>query len=120
VKHTNTWRKQNVNEEMILSLSLSDDAALAYHRLILVYRARDGVVKDDDQKLARMVGFQARRWKRIKHELLEYFTVTDGYLRHAAEDAEMAEVKQRADSRSKAGKRNADARWHPEVVRNEE
>ena len=114
--NSNIWRKQFVKEELMLSTSMTDHGALAYHRLIMHYRDRDGLVRDDDRKLARVVAYPLQRWRKVRPELLEHFEIVDGYWRHAEEDGAIAEAKRKSKARSHAGKRGADARWTPAVV----
>jgi uncharacterized protein YdaU (DUF1376 family) len=112
----NYWRKQHVATELNISKSMTNEAALAWHRLMMHYRMSDGIVKDDDRKLARVSGFSLRMWRKIKPELLEHFTVVNGHLRHASEDEAIADAKKKGDARREAGKRGAAARWRPGLI----
>jgi uncharacterized protein YdaU (DUF1376 family) len=100
-----------LEKELLLSLTLSDDAALAYHRLMIQYRLHDGDLPDDDKRIANLIKFSARRWKRVRPELEREFVVVGGRWRHECEDQDIAEAKRISEERSEYGKRGAKAKW---------
>lgn len=104
------FRKQDCNAELAISTSMTDLAALAYHRLMMRYRLNGGPLKDDDGVLARGAGLSARAWKKARPEVAEWFVIEGGLWIHDKENADIAESQELSKTRSAAAKR----RWNKE------
>lgn len=116
MKKHNQWRKQMNSEELLISMSMSDDAALAWQRMLLLYRIQDGVLPDDDATVARQIGFSVRDFKKVRPQLEAQFHVADGCWRHDAEDERIAAAERDYKARAK-GAEVTNARRRMKTVR---
>lgn len=79
----------------------------AYGRLVRHYW-KNGPLADDDAQLARIVGMEARRWKKIRPVIAAFFVIGDGVWRHKRVDEELvrwADKRRKAIERASAGGR---------------
>lgn len=79
----------------------------AYGRLVRHYW-KNGPLPDDDAQLARIVGMELRRWKKVRSAIQAFFIVADGIWRHKRVDEELvrwAEKRRKAIERASAGGR---------------
>lgn len=79
----------------------------AYGRLVRHYW-KNGPLPDNDAMLARIVGMEPRRWRKVRPVLAAFFTVSDAIWRHKRVDEELvrwAEKRRRAIERASAGGR---------------
>jgi uncharacterized protein YdaU (DUF1376 family) len=117
------FRKQDCNAELTISTSMSDIAALAYHRLMMRYRLNGGPLKDDDGILARGAGLSTRAWKKARPEVAEWFVINDGLWIHEKENADIAKAKEKSKNNTRAinqrwEKRKRDTNVHTNVSEN--
>jgi uncharacterized protein YdaU (DUF1376 family) len=79
----------------------------AYGRLVRHYW-RNGPLPDDDAMLARIVGMELKRWRKVRTVLAPFFVIEGGQWRHHRVEAELAKWTQRrakAIERARAGGR---------------
>jgi uncharacterized protein YdaU (DUF1376 family) len=79
----------------------------AYGRLVRHYW-RNGPLPDNDTQLARIVGMDLRRWRKMRPVIAGFFVINEGKWRHKRVDDELvrwAERRQRAIERAAAGGR---------------
>lgn len=90
----------------------------AYGRLVRHYW-RNGPLPDDDAMLARIVGMELKRWRKVRAVLAAFFVIEGGLWRHHRVDAELerwtakrarAIERARAGGRAKAAKSSASSR----------
>ena len=88
---------------------LSDAAHLttlehgAYLLLIMTYWQRGEALPDDDKKLARIAGLDARNWARVKPQICEFFTSGDNRLMHPRVERELASVRAKSLKKHEGG-----------------
>ena len=88
------WRRQNCESELLASMRFKPLAALAYHRLLIVYRLNEGPLPDDDAVLSRLICFAPKDWADIRSQVALEFTVADGLWINAEEDGDIAESRE--------------------------
>ena len=76
----------------------------AYLLLLMTMWRSDGVIPNDDAKLARIAGLTVAKWKRIRADVLAFFTVCEGGLTQARLAAELAISEEKSEKRSQSGK----------------
>src|SRR5215469_15857876 len=82
----------------------------AYNLIIDLLYARDGIVFDDDAKIAHMLHRDVRTWRRLKHELMaagKMRVTLDGRLTANGVDR----TRLQAEVRSTSAKHQANVRW---------
>lgn len=82
----------------------------AYLLLLMTMWRADGVLPNDDKKLARIVGCTSSRWARIKDEVLEFFVLEDGVLTNARLKLELKKASEKSNQRAEAGSRGGKAK----------
>lgn len=82
----------------------------AYLLLLMAMWRADGVLPDDDAKLARVAGLTVARWRRIKGDVLDFFTSVEGGITQARLAAELAIANEKSEKRSRSGKAGARAK----------
>ncbi len=112
------WVKLFFRDLTALTYDLSPDEFGAYMRLFCRICDQQGEpLPNNDAKLARIVSCSAKDWKAIKTGIEPLFEVTDKHWQILSlEDAIKAQLR-RNQQNSSSGKKGADARWHPEVVK---
>jgi uncharacterized protein YdaU (DUF1376 family) len=71
--------------------------------LMCMWRTPDCALPDDDKKLARFARCEPRQWKKIKPEIIRFFTVSNGRLQQKRLSKERLHVQQISASRSQSG-----------------
>lgn len=82
----------------------------AYLLLLMTMWRADGVLPNDDKKLARIVGCTSSRWARIKAEVLEFFDVDRGELTNPRLRLELKKASEKSNQRAEAGSRGGKAK----------
>lgn len=98
------WRKSSAYTGMTL------EEQGAYRNLLDELWLRDGVLPTDDRQLANICG-DARRWNRVKTNVLARFTLTPAGWRHETHDEVSASVSKFQKAQQLKGKKGAEARW---------
>ena len=93
------------------TLHLSDDADLAYRRLIDKYMMYGGRVPSDPQALAKLVNMTRDQWMAVCEQVLPFFEVSGDWLLHEKCDEVLTDQRERAAERSERAKKAAEARW---------
>jgi uncharacterized protein YdaU (DUF1376 family) len=92
---------------------LSTEEHGAYLLLIGAYWCSGGPLPDDDAQLSRIIRCDKKSaWKKLRFRLEKLFEVRNGIWRHKRIDLELAEARQRTETRRNAGKKGADRKWH--------
>lgn len=80
----------------------------AYMRLLLAYLEQQGPLKDDDRRLARIVGVNVTEWKKLRPEIVDVMEVRDGFLHDEIGDERIAHFQEISGT----NKANAESRHH--------
>jgi uncharacterized protein YdaU (DUF1376 family) len=89
---------------------LSTEQHGAYLLLLMAMWNAGGVLPADDGKLARITGLTLRKWRRHKPDILAFFHLEDGRLRHKRIDRDLQTAREISRKRSEAGRAGVDAR----------
>lgn len=81
----------------------------AYLLLLMTMWRSDGVLPDDDKKLARIVGCTASRWAKIRDDVLAFFTVKGGQITNRRLTIELKKASEKSIKRAEAGTRGGQA-----------
>ena len=81
----------------------------AYLLLLMTMWRSDGVLPDDDKKLARIVGCTASRWAKIRDDVLAFFTAKGGQLTNRRLTIELKKASEKSIKRADAGTRGGNA-----------
>lgn len=81
----------------------------AYLLLLMTMWRSDGVLPDDDKKLARIVGCTASRWAKIRDDVLAFFTAKGGQLTNRRLTIELKKASEKSIKRAEAGTRGGQA-----------
>lgn len=82
----------------------------AYLLLLMTMWRSDGVLPDDDRKLARIAGCTVSRWSKIKDDVLAFFTPCDGGLTNDRLKLELEKASEKSIKRAEAGTRGGHAK----------
>lgn len=91
------------------TLHLSSEQVGVYLLLLMAMWNADGSLPDDDAKLARVARLSVKRWRAMRPELVEFFTVADGVIRHGRLSRELQKSERQSQSRAAAGARGGTA-----------
>jgi len=91
------------------TLHLSAEQVGAYMLLLMAMWNADGVLPDDDSKLARVARMSLKKWRALKPELMEFFTVSEGHITHGRLARELQKSERQTQSRAAAGARGGAA-----------
>lgn len=91
------------------TLHLSSEQVGVYLLLLMAMWNADGSLPDDDAKLARVARLSVKRWRAMRPELVEFFTVSDGVIRHGRLSRELQKSERQSQSRAAAGARGGAA-----------
>ncbi len=82
----------------------------AYLLLLMTMWRADGVLPNDDAKLARITGLTVARWRKISDEIMAFFTPCEGGITQGRLAAELTIAEEKSEKRSQAGKAGARAK----------
>lgn len=84
----------------------------AYNTIIDALYARDGVLRDDDELLRRIMGCHGNQWRKVKTSLLEHgkIWIEAGYIKAKGVDSVLKE----AENFSETQRKRAEKRWEIE------
>lgn len=117
-KQSDTWMPVYIGDYLRDTQRLSTEQHGAYFLLLLDYWT-NGPPPADDAVLASISRLSLRHFRTHKKTLLQFFSVTDGKLRHKRVDAEKIKADQIIEERRKAGKAGAASRWkRPKPIAN--
>ena len=85
------------------TLHLSSEQVGVYLLLLMAMWNADGSLPDDDAKLARVARLSLKKWRAVRPELMEFFTVADGHVTHGRLTKELQKSERQSQSRSAAG-----------------
>lgn len=85
------------------TLHLSSEQVGVYLLLLMAMWNADGSLPDDDTKLARVARLSLKKWKAIRPELIDFFTVADGQIVHGRLSRELQKSERQTQSRAAAG-----------------
>lgn len=74
----------------------------AYGRLVRHYWV-NGPLPDDDAQLARIVGMERARWRKVRPSVAPFFSVVDGRWHHGRVDEELDRAREIIEKRRQAG-----------------
>lgn len=94
---------------------LSDMADLAYRRMLEAYYELGGKLPKCDKKVAKLLHFGNRKWTKVKHEVLPFFTEDGDYLKNARADHEISRQASVFEANKRRATAGANARWHPDI-----
>lgn len=83
----------------------------AYRRLIDACWLRDGVLPDDDARLARITKLPPKLWKAVRPVVAEFFEITIAGWRHKRVERELAKANAITEARRTGGRKGAAKRW---------
>lgn len=83
----------------------------AYLLLIMNYWQRGEPLPNDDTRLARIAGLNARDWKRHKATLADFFTIQETHWRHGRIDSELSRVASKSLKSKKAAQASVERRF---------
>jgi uncharacterized protein YdaU (DUF1376 family) len=108
-----TWMPLFVGDYLKATGRLTCEQHGAYLQLILDYWV-NGAPPDDDAVLARIVGLDARTWRRHRPIIERYFIIAGGQWRHKRVDQELAGASERSGKAAAKARAAAEARWERE------
>ena len=76
----------------------------AYLLILMAMWRADGVLPDDDAKLARIAGLTVARWRKIRDDVLAFFDPCEGGITQARLAAELTIAEEKSEKRSQAGR----------------
>lgn len=82
----------------------------AYLLLLMTMWRAEGVLPDDDRKLARIAGCTASRWAKIKDDVLAFFDACEGGLTNKRLKFELEKASEKSIKRAEAGTRGGEAK----------
>ena len=87
----------------------------AYNTIIDALYSRDGILRDDDEMLRRLMGCHGNEWRAVKARLIDQGKVwiEGGYLKAKGVDSTIQE----AENFSETQRKNAEKRWEIEGKR---
>lgn len=106
------WMPLYVAEWDLSTGHLTNEQDGAYGRLVRWYWRQGAPLPDDDEALASIVRVDVRTWRKaLRPKLAPFFTVADGFWRHARVDATLAEWGDRRAKASEKAAKAAAGRW---------
>lgn len=85
------------------TLHLSSEQVGVYLLLLMAMWNADGSLPDDDAKLARVARLSLKKWRAVRPELVDFFTVADGQITHNRLSRELQKSERQSQSRASAG-----------------
>jgi uncharacterized protein YdaU (DUF1376 family) len=91
------------------TLHLSSEQVGVYLLLLMAMWNADGSLPDDDTKLARVARVSLKKWRAMKPEMIEFFTVSEGQISHGRLTRELQKSERQTQSRAAAGAKGGTA-----------
>jgi uncharacterized protein YdaU (DUF1376 family) len=85
------------------TLHLSSEQVGVYLLLLMAMWNADGSLPDDDTKLSRVARLSLKKWRAVRPELVDFFTVADGQITHNRLSRELQKSERQSQSRASAG-----------------
>lgn len=82
----------------------------AYLLLLMAMWTSDGILPNDEAKLARMAGLSVAKWRKIGPDVLEFFTVEGATVTQKRLKKEREKWEKKSEARREAGKRGGTAK----------
>jgi len=105
------WMPLHIRHYLGDTLGLSRDEHGAYLLLLMAYWMRGGPLEDDDRELAQIVKANSHEWHRLRPVLTRFFVIENGKWSQKRADRELNVARNKIESKSRAGKLGAAAKW---------
>lgn len=112
-KKVDTWMPLLIDKYLGDTTDLTTEQHGAYLLLLMALWKKDGVLPNDDQRLASITRLPAARWRASKAVLMEFFQPTDDGtgITQKRLSAELVRSKAATDAKAEAGAKGAAKRW---------